>query len=300
MRLAPERAERAIAADIGTPLALSPLMAAYGVTEMVDETMANAARVHAVEQGEVASEHTLVAFGGAAPLHVVRLAEKLAIGRIIVPTNAGVGSAVGFLRAPVAYEVVRSRNMRLRNFDPEAANALIAEMGEEARAVVRAGAPEGELMETRGAYMRYLGQGHEIFVTLPLRTLKAGDHETLQAAYNREYEALYRRIIPDAEVEVLTWSVTVSVPHDRPSRLNDPPAAAPPEPAGTRELVDPETSEPVKVPLYRRPDLGPGAALDGPAIIAEDETSTFVGRRFTARIGASGHIVIEAKRERSS
>ncbi len=300
VRLAPERAERAIAADIGTPLALSPLMAAYGVTEMVDETMANAARVHAVEQGEVASEHTLVAFGGAAPLHVVRLAEKLAIGRIIVPTNAGVGSAVGFLRAPVAYEVVRSRNMRLRNFDPEAANALIAEMGEEARAVVRAGAPEGELMEIRGAYMRYLGQGHEIFVTLPLRTLESGDHETLQAAYNREYEALYRRIIPDAEVEVLTWSVTVSVPHDRPSRLNDPPAAAPPEPAGLRELIDPETSEPVKVPLYRRPDLGSGAALGGPAVIAEDETSTFVGRRFTARIGANGHIVIVAKREQSS
>ncbi len=295
VKLAPERAERTMADDIGEPLGLTPLMAAYGVTEMVDETMANAARVHAVEQGEVASEHTLVAFGGAAPLHVGRLAEKLGVCRIVVPTNAGVGSAVGFLRAPVAYEVVRSRNMRLRDFDPAAVNALISEMVAEARAVVRAGAPGGELMEVRGAYMRYLGQGHEIFVSLPSKALKAGDHEILQSAYNREYEALYRRIIPDAEVEVLTWSVTVSVPHLRPSRLEDPPAGAAPEPAGMRELIDPETSKAIKVPLYWRPDLKPGEALEGPAVIAEDETSTFVGRRFAARVGANGHLVIEQK-----
>ncbi len=92
---------------------------------------------------------------------------------------------------------------------------------------------------------------------------------------------------------MLTWSVTVSVPHRRPSRLEDPPAGAAPEPAGLRELIDPETSEAIKVPLYWRPDLKPGAALEGPAVIAEDETSTFVGRRFAARVGANGHIVIE-------
>ena len=295
--LAPERASEAMAREIGEPLSLSPLMAAYGVTEIVDETMANAARAHAVEQGEAASLHTLVAFGGAAPLHVGRLAEKLGVNQIVVPTNAGVGSAVGFLRAPVAYEVVRSRNMRLRDFDPAAANGLISEMRDEALAVVRAGAPEGEVVETRGAYMRYLGQGHEIFVTLPLRELTAGDYETLQSAYNREYEALYRRIIPDAEVEVLTWSVTISAAHDRPSRLAEPLAVSPPQPAGMRSLIDPETSQPVTVPLYWRPELDPGSRLDGPAIIAEDETSTFVGRRFSARIGVNGHIVIQRKKE---
>ena len=295
--LAPERASEAMAREIGEPLSLSPLMAAYGVTEIVDETMANAARAHAVEQGEAASLHTLVAFGGAAPLHVGRLAEKLGVNQIVVPTNAGVGSAVGFLRAPVAYEVVRSRNMRLRDFHPATANGLISEMRDEALAVVRAGAPEGEVVETRGAYMRYLGQGHEIFVTLPLRELTAGDYETLQSAYNREYEALYRRIIPDAEVEVLTWSVTISAAHDRPSRLAEPLAVSPPQPAGMRSLIDPETSQPVTVPLYWRPELDPGSRLDGPAIIAEDETSTFVGRRFTARIGANGHIVMQRKKE---
>ena len=297
VKLKPERAEEAMTADIGNPLGLTPLLAAYGVTEMVDETMANAARVHAVEQGEAAAEHVLVAFGGAAPLHVGRLAEKLSVSRIVIPTNAGVGSAVGFLRAPVAYEVVRSRNMRLRDFDPVTANRLISEMHAEALAVVSAGAPDAELSETRGAYMRYLGQGHEIFVLLPVRELTADDHRTLQSAYNREYENLYRRIIPDAEVEVLTWSVTLSTAHRPPSRLAEPDGLAPPEPAGTRELIDPETSQPVRVPLYWRPDLKPGAGLDGPAVIAEDETSTFVGRRFRARIGAGGHIVIDRGQE---
>jgi N-methylhydantoinase A len=295
--LVPERASQAMAGEIGDPLDLDPLMAAYGVTEMVDETMANAARVHAVEQGETAAEHALVAFGGAAPLHVVRLAEKLGIRRIVVPANAGVGSAVGFLRAPVAYEVVRSRNMRLREFDPGAANRLISEMRKEALDVVRAGAPGAEVTETRGAYMRYLGQGHEIFVLLPLRELAADDHETLQADYNREYEALYRRTIPDAEVEVLTWSVTISASHDRPSRVAEPPADTLPEPIEMRDLVDPQTSRRIRVPLYWRPDLKLGAALEGPAVIAENETSTFVGRGFTARISANAHIVIESRRE---
>ncbi|HSS64542.1 MAG TPA: hydantoinase/oxoprolinase family protein [Gammaproteobacteria bacterium] len=295
--LAPERASEAIARDIGNPLGLDPLMAAYGITEMVDETMANAARVHAVEQGEEAAGHALVAFGGAAPLHVGRLAEKLAVDRIVVPANAGVGSAVGFLRAPVAYEVVRSRNMRLRDFEPAAANQLISAMRAEALGVVQSGAPEAEIVETRGAYMRYLGQGHEIFVTLPLRELDAGDHETLQSAYNRQYQAHYRRIIPDAEIEVLTWSVTISTAHDRPLKAPEPPACPAPEPVGMRDLIDPESSQPISVPLYWRSDLGPGASLDGPAIIAEDETSTFIGRRFGARIGANGHILIERNQE---
>jgi N-methylhydantoinase A len=297
VRLAPERASRAMASHIGEPLGLDSLMAAYGVTEMVDETMANAARVHAVEQGEAAAEHVLVAFGGAAPLHVGRLAEKLGVERIVVPANAGVGSAVGFLRAPVAYEVVRSRNMRLRDFEPAAANQLIADMREEALSVVQAGAPGAEVSETRGAYMRYLGQGHEIFVTLPLRSFAAADDETLQSAYNRQYEALYRRIIPDAEVEVLTWSVTISAGQDSPSRMSEPPAGLSPQPVGVRDLIDPESSQPVSVPIFWRNDLGPGAPVDGPAVIAEDETSTFIGRRFAARIGANGHIVIERKQE---
>ena len=112
------KAAAALQADIGAPLSLTAMLAGYGLAEIVDENMANAARVHAVERGKVIAEHSLIAFGGAAPLHAARLAEKLAIARVIVPPNAGVGSAVGFLRAPIAFEVVRSRYMRLSAFDP--------------------------------------------------------------------------------------------------------------------------------------------------------------------------------------
>ena len=99
---------------------MSPETAAYAVHEMVCENMASAARVHAVERGEIVSEHTLIAFGGAAPLHAARVAEKLGLARVLVPPNAGVGSAVGFLVAPISYELVKSRHMRLDNFDSPA------------------------------------------------------------------------------------------------------------------------------------------------------------------------------------
>ena len=137
------RAEAALESAIGAALALTAEMAAYGVGEIVDENMANAARVHAVERGVVVKDHTLVAFGGAAPLHAARLAEKLGIARIVIPPDAGVGSAVGFLRAPIAYELVRSRYMRLDRFEPETATALLDAMSREARELAAAAPASG-------------------------------------------------------------------------------------------------------------------------------------------------------------
>src|SRR6187402_2048055 len=115
-------------------------MAAYAVYEMVSENMASAARVHAVERGAIINQYTLIAFGGAAPLHAARVAEKIGVKRVIVPPNAGVGSAVGFLAAPIAYELVRSRHVRLDDFDTEAVSDLLQEMVNEARALVEPGA----------------------------------------------------------------------------------------------------------------------------------------------------------------
>lgn len=297
VKLVLARAEEAIARKVGEPLGLEPRMAAYGITEMVDETMSNAARIHAVERGKTASEYALVAFGGAAPLHASRLAEKLGIRRVVVPTNAGVGSAVGFLRAPVAYDVVRSHNMRLGEFNAAAINALIEEMRAEAMAVVRAGAPDAALTEQRTAFMRYLGQGHEIVVPLPLRPLDEADSATLQAAFDREYEGLYKRIIPDAEAEVLTWGLTLSTVEERPETVEKLAWLAAPPSAGSRRVFDVETSDEVEVPLYWRPDLAPGMTVDGPAVIAEDETSTFVSAGFNACIAGNGYIILEGKPE---
>lgn len=293
--LSPGNAAEAIMRDVGAPLGLDQPMAAYAIAEMVDETMANAARVHAVEQGQAAAEHALVAFGGAAPLHVARLAEKLGIDTIVVPTNAGVGSAVGFLRAPVAYEVVRSRNMRLRQFDPETVNAILADMRSEALAVVRAGAPDAPVTERRSAFMRYVGQGHEIVVPLPSRTLGQDDSVTLQAAFDDVYRTLYRRIIPNAEVEILTWGLTVSTAETRPERFAETQAETAPQPAATRAVYDPERNGPVDVPLYPRAGLVPGARISGPAVIAEDETSTYLTAAFDARVASNGYLIIERK-----
>ena len=299
--LSPDRAEAVLSADIGKKLDLSSQMAAYGVTEMVDETMANAARVHAVEQGKEASDYTLIAFGGAAPLHAGRLAEKLSVERIIVPTHAGVGSAVGFLRAPVAYEVVRSRNMRLRQYDPEFVNAIFHEMYDEAKAVVEAGAPGSAVTEHRLAYMRYLGQGHEIAVNLPTRPLTDDDADLVQASFDATYERFYQRTLPNAEVEVLTWALTLTTA-SAPSETTsiEPAGSRDAQVAGSRAIFDPASGQIRDVPLHWRPDLVPGDAITGPAVIAENETSTFVPKNFDARIAANGFIIVERNRERTS
>src|SRR5690606_1573793 len=117
IRLDLEAAERAVQEIVGVPLGIDTVEAAVSVVEIVDETMANAARVHAAELGRELSEHVLVAFGGAAPLHAGRLAEKLGISRIIIPQNAGVGSALGFLRAPIAFDLVHTAHTPLHEFD---------------------------------------------------------------------------------------------------------------------------------------------------------------------------------------
>ena len=297
VKLAPEKSGAAIEAVIGQPLGLTRPMAAFGVIEMVDENMANAARVHAIERGQVIADHTIIAFGGAAPLHAARLAEKLGIDRVIVPTNAGVGSAVGFLRAPIAYEVVRSRYITLQDFDAAQANALLAAMSAEAHDVVRAGAGDGALVETRLAYMRYRGQGHEITVALPNRDLRADDVAMLKERYEAAYAALFSRIIPGAEIEILTWAMTVSTQSSTPDALaeaSDAPAAATAE--GVRAVYDPAREAEIEVPLYRRARLAAGMQVPGPALIVEDETSTFVAPGFDATLNGAGYIIMTRNR----
>ena len=165
--LHPEAAGTRRRETVATPLSMSVEQAALGITEIVTETMANAARVHAVENGKETAGRTMIAFGGAAPLHAARMAQKLGIHRVLVPVGAGVGSAHGFLGAPIGYEVVRTRLVPLTAFDAAMVNALFTEMRAEAEAVVRLGAPDALLREVRSGFMRYRGQGHEVPVVLP-------------------------------------------------------------------------------------------------------------------------------------
>jgi N-methylhydantoinase A len=293
--LNPDLARAALAAAVGDPLGLSPETAAYAVHEMVCENMASAARVHAVERGEVVSDHTLIAFGGAAPLHAARVAEKLGLARVLVPPNAGVGSAVGFLVAPISYELVKSRHMRLDNFDFAGASALLAGMSRDARALVEPGARGAPVTERRLAYMRYVGQGHEITVPLPLRDLTAADAAALRDTFEREYSVLFRRPIPGAAIEALSWSVLISTKAERPVAINGTTEKRAPAPDGSRAFFDGRAGRTIDVPTYRRERMEAGVRVAGPAIIAEDETSTFVTASFDARIDGAGCIVMERR-----
>ncbi len=284
-------AETAIRQDVAEPLGLAVELAALGVSEIVDENMANAARVHAIESGKDARGRTLVAFGGAAPLHAARMAEKLGLDRVLVPSYAGVGSAVGFLRAPIAYEIVRSLLQRLDQFNAATANALFAAMRAEAEAIIRRGAGDAALTETRSAFMRYRGQGHEIAVSLPTRSYRDDDAAPLRDAFESEYRRLYSRVIPGVEVEILSWVLLLSAPV--PTKTETAIPASPrhsPEPARIRPVFDPEAGEFVEVAIHERRDLNPGAFIPGPAVITEDETSTVVSRPFDARVDTFGYI----------
>lgn len=293
--LKPDLSRAALRKDIGEPLGLDAETAAYAVHEMVCENMASAARVHAVERGAVVAEHTLIAFGGAAPLHAARVAEKIGVQRVIVPPNAGVGSAVGFLAAPVSYELVRSRHARLDAFDGAAVTALLDEMEAEARALVEPGARGEPVGARRSAFMRYVGQGHEISVALPEGPLAESDVPALRAAFEADYAALFARPIPGAAIEVLSWSVLATTQPVKPKPVAPVAATAAPEASGSRSFFDGRAGVSITVPLYRREAMAPGARVAGPAIIAEDETSTFVSMSFDAHIDAVGCIVMDRK-----
>jgi N-methylhydantoinase A len=294
MTLAPERAHAAIDAAVGAPLGLKTLESAFGISEVVEENMANAARVHAVERGKELGARTLIAFGGAAPIHAARLAEKLGITRVMIPPGAGVGSALGFLMAPVAYEVARSRYVRLDDsFDPNIVNALFGEMRAEAEAVVRAAAPEAALTETRTADMRYRGQGHEITVGLPVDGFDPTARRKVAALFEQAYAATFGRVIPGLEVEIMNWTLRLAAMRDQPPPCPPQPPDRRAKPRSQRNLFFPAELTLASVPVYHRDDLAPGSLMPGPAMIAEDETTTIVPAGFVARINPLGSIILE-------
>ena len=286
-------AERAVLERIGAPLKLDACWAAAGIGEIVEENMASAARVHAIERGKVAERCTMIAFGGAAPLHAARLAAKLGMTQVLVPLDASVGSAIGFLRAPMAFELVRSFALSEDRFDAAKVNRLLEAMAREAQAVVAAGAP-GDALETRRAVeMRHAGQGHEIAVPLPDRALAPDDGAALREAYQARYEEQFGLRVADVPVEYLSWSVTVSTVV---TASDPPPAPAPasraPAPRGRREVFDAASGKKESLPAYWRADLAPGAGLAGPALVAEPQTTTLLPAGWSLEVTAAGHLLL--------
>ncbi|MCX7370127.1 MAG: hydantoinase/oxoprolinase family protein [Alphaproteobacteria bacterium] len=290
LRLYPDQSRKALAEHVGGKLALSADMAALGVVEMVDENMANAARVHAIESAKNYEGRVVIAFGGGGPVHGYRVAEKIGVKRILVPSGAGVGSAIGFLRAPVAYEVVKSLYQRFGSFDVAAVNGLLAAMSREAAGVVAEGAFGAPIEETRIAYMRYVGQGHEIAVPIPPRALTQQDVREIRALYDSEYSRFYDRPVPGSDVEILSFAVTVRTveAHVEPAAaVADAPA---PSPIRVQMVRDTATGEVAEWQVYDREAMRPGATVVGPAIISEAETSTLIGPGWICRMDGLGYL----------
>jgi N-methylhydantoinase A len=295
MKIDGDVASGAIERSVAVPLSIDVATAAAGIVEIVDENMANATRVHAADNGDAVESRLLIATGGAAPLHAARIAQKLGIKTVVVPKGAGVGSAHGFLRAPIAYEAVHSLHMSLDGFDPKVVNGLFAALHREALAIVRlAGQVEG-VNERRFADMRYCGQGHELSVELPVRDYTDADRATCQELFNAEYRRNYGRTIPKLGVEALTWTLVLSLQSaTEPFEPVAPNIADVPAPiGGHKQVFDAEFGAFVTASVIRRDALQPGSTLCGPAIVTEDQTTTYVPRGFNGTVSAHGHLILE-------
>jgi N-methylhydantoinase A len=294
-----DAARDAIADGVAGPLSVELDAAVIGVGEIVAEQMANAARVHAVERGRDLGGGAMVAFGGAAPLHACRLADRLGIDTVIVPPGAGVGSAIGFLLAPVSYELVRTCHQPLTDtFDHGAVNAVLDELRAEARMVVESAVGDSPVVETLHASMRYLGQGHEIDVRVPVDRFGPGSAEPLLEAFDKTYRSLYTRVIPDMTAEVLTWRLRVSTVVEDPDPVGDP-QTIPYSAVPSRRVLD-ATAGWVDMAVVARADLQPGHRFDGPALIIEDQTTTVVAPDFDVAVDGRGHLVLTRRAPTSS
>lgn len=292
-----DAAGQALMRDVGERLSLDTLSAAFGVCEVVDENMANAARVHAVESGKDISDNVMIAFGGAAPLHAARLCEKLGIERCLVPRGAGVGSAIGFLKAPFGYEALASRLTRLSEFDVGEVNGLLGELKASAESFVRAGTSGGIAREIT-AFMRYAGQGWEIPVPLPDEPFGADDVEGLKDRFRTHYRRFFGRAIDGLdglEIEVVTWSVKASDERPDAARHEITAGTRTVEPAMTRAVFDPATGAMQTHAIVERDSLRAGDRVAGPAVIVERETSTVVTTPFDAVVQGDGAILLLRK-----
>lgn len=278
----------AVKKSVGDALDFDLHRAAFAISEVVDENMATAARGHASEWGKALVGRTLIAFGGAAPLHAARLALKLGIDRVLVPPAASVGSAIGFLIAPISYEVVRSHYMRLSAFDEKLIDAVMAEMREEATTVVSSAAQGRRVTEIARAYMRYIGQGYEISVEFDPNFTK----NQLIEAFEGSYAELYGRIIPGLDVEVLSWTLNLTTAQEQAVPVDETlPRSSNDKDYPTRLIMDDGNLVPTQQVF--RDQLPKHERLEGPMLIIEDQTTTVVPSRFAVHVNARDDLVIE-------
>ncbi|WP_447045700.1 hydantoinase/oxoprolinase family protein [Vreelandella sp. H-I2] len=296
MRLDTEAAHTALDRKISSQLGGVAEDAAYAISEVVNENMANAARMHAVESGCELETYTMIAFGGAAPVHAARLCQKLGVDSLLIPPGAGVGSAIGFLKAPFSYESLRSSVMRLESFDREKANLLIEDMRQEVESFVGDAGGDQEYIYELKAYMRYAGQGWEIPIEVSELSLSEGCEVQLKQDFISAYTQLFSHAVDGLDVEVVSWSLNVSsrLPSATQSYSNDAvDIFQDPIPHTTRQIVDASRNRPLSYLVYEREDLPPGARCEGPLVVAETETSTIVPPGYKMQVQMDGCLFIE-------
>ena len=293
IKLSKQLADKAITENIVKFVNIDTNIAALAISEIVDETMSNAARVHTVEQGHETSNRTLIAFGGAAPLHIARVAEKLRVSNVIIPTNASVGSAVGFLKAPVGYEVVKSLRMLLNRFETDKVNDLLEKMKNEAQSIIQSETGSIKFVEERFAFMRYAGQGHEIKVQVDNNLLTQSDISKIKTSFEKKYEKLYSRILPNADIEILTWSLSLSIKNEKFSSFQKINSYKKIKEQSLIDIVDYDSSKKIKVPYFERDSLKPGDIIKGHCIISEEQTTIVVSNKFNTKVLSNNFLQME-------
>jgi N-methylhydantoinase A len=275
MKLEVPAAEQAMA-RLAVELKVGPVEAAWGICNIVNENMASAARIHIAENGLDPRDFTMVATGGAGPLHAVEVARKLHIPRVLIPIAAGAGSCLGMLAAPQRADRAWSGPQLLADVDWRQVAENFAALRSEAE-IELAAAGAGEVEWRIGAEMRYYGQGAEIPVSIPFETVGSATSKLLRDTFESEYERLYGRLVPNAAPQVITWRLVGRAPTSGhhfewgDERVNSTPAAP-----ASRRIYLPLRSDYAEVKVYDRYSLAPGTCLEAPLILEERESTIVV------------------------
>ena len=294
-----ESARQVIEQRLAVPLGVAVAAASTAIYQTVNQNMANAARIYLAERGEDAGKYTLVAFGGAGPVHACALARALGIRNIIIPPLAGVASALGFLTSPRSFESVRTFICRLDDFEPHKLSGILAEMTQQGRETLQILDTFSDTLQFQfKADMRYIGQKHEVTVPLPAgHEASRIDKSILKEGFEKEYRRIFGRTYPEIAVEVLNWRVVVSAPTP-PISLADLRKQATPtddRPQHWREVVADAKGNLARWPVYRWQDLRPGKRFAGPALIEEPFTTVVVSEFFDFELGATMGIHLSSK-----
>ncbi|MEP3208149.1 MAG: hydantoinase/oxoprolinase family protein [Maribacter sp.] len=294
MKLSVEAARKAIETKLAKPLGISIEDAAMGIHRIVNENMANAARVHVLEKGMDPRHFNMIGFGGAGPVHSFGVAKLLNTKRLIIPVGAGVTSALGFLVSPVASEKIHSHISELNVLDWNETNTFLAEMERDGyEFLAKSGIAKEEATVQRVAEMRYYGQGHEITIELPDGELSESSILEIEKRFVREYEFRYNRSIDGMRMEMVTWRVVVQGPIPEMKVKQFSTTASDAEAyKGTRKVYFEETGY-LDCPVYDRYALKPHEKFEGPAIIEETESTTVIGLNSTVQVDNDKNILID-------